>query len=85
MFTVHVMLHVLYEHTQLKKDYRKQYDNLQSIQDQVDYCKRFVDESRNRLISEFESWYRLSFVGEMTEEDHRKYSKDPLVCVCVCM
>ena len=32
------------------------------------YCKQYVDQSRHKLLSEFESWYRLAFLGEVDEQ-----------------
>jgi hypothetical protein len=31
----------------------------------VQYCRQYVDETRQRLLTEFERWYRESFIGDI--------------------
>ena len=52
---------------QLKVQYRDQFDSLQTLQREVQYCQQYVDQSRARLLSEFDTWYRLAFLGEKKE------------------
>ncbi|KFO72630.1 Kinesin-like KIF9, partial [Cuculus canorus] len=45
----------------LKEEYRSAYAELQDLKAEVQYCQRLVDQCRNKLISEFETWYNESF------------------------
>lgn len=54
---------------QLKATYREQYDSLQAVQQEVLYCSQYVEQSREKLLEEFEKWYRASFVGESVEQE----------------
>ncbi|XP_056374702.1 kinesin-like protein KIF9 [Hyla sarda] len=46
----------------LKKQYRADYDELQDVKAEVQYCQKLVDQCRQRLIAEFEVWYNESFI-----------------------
>ncbi|XP_077349676.1 kinesin-like protein KIF9 [Lithobates pipiens] len=46
----------------LKKQYRADYDELQDLKAEVQYCQKLVDQCRQRLVTEFEVWYNESFV-----------------------
>ncbi|KAG9467959.1 hypothetical protein GDO78_013958 [Eleutherodactylus coqui] len=46
----------------LKKQYRVDYDELQNLKAEVQYCQKLVDMCRQRLLKEFEIWYTESFV-----------------------
>lgn len=50
---------------QLKAEYRDKYECLQVMNAECTYCKQYVDQSRHKLLSEFEAWYRLAFLGGM--------------------
>uniref|UniRef100_A0A8C5MIH7 Kinesin-like protein n=1 Tax=Leptobrachium leishanense TaxID=445787 RepID=A0A8C5MIH7_9ANUR len=46
----------------LKKQYRADYDELQDLKAEVQYCQKLVDQCRQRLLTEFEAWYNESFL-----------------------
>ncbi|XP_053324326.1 kinesin-like protein KIF9 [Spea bombifrons] len=46
----------------LKKQYRADYDELQDLRAEVQYCQKLVDRCRQRLFTEFECWYNECFV-----------------------
>ncbi|XP_075070269.1 kinesin-like protein KIF9 isoform X2 [Mixophyes fleayi] len=46
----------------LKKQYRADFDELQNLKAEVQYCQKLVDQCRQRLVAEFEVWYNESFV-----------------------
>uniref|UniRef100_A0A6I8S8W8 Kinesin-like protein n=1 Tax=Xenopus tropicalis TaxID=8364 RepID=A0A6I8S8W8_XENTR len=46
----------------LKKQYRADYEELQDLRAEVQYCQKLVDQCRQRLLTEFEAWYNESFV-----------------------
>ncbi|XP_062297845.1 kinesin-like protein KIF9 [Scomber scombrus] len=47
---------------ELKAHYRQRYMVLRDIKAEVNYCQHLVDQSRLRLLSEFEIWYKKSFL-----------------------
>ena len=49
---------------QLKAEYRSQVDCLQQLRAEAAHCQAFVDQSRQRLVTEFEAWYMTAFLGE---------------------
>ncbi|XP_075276079.1 kinesin-like protein KIF9 isoform X2 [Opisthocomus hoazin] len=46
----------------LKEEYRSGYAELQDLKAEIQYCQHLVDQCWNKLISEFEIWYRESFL-----------------------
>jgi kinesin family protein 6/9 len=51
----------------LKAIYRKSYDELKAIKNEVHYCQKLVDQCRQKLIKEFDSWYETNFLVGSTE------------------
>ena len=49
---------------QLKSNYREKYEQLQVLNAELRYCKQYVDQSREKLLTEFETWYKQAFVGD---------------------
>jgi kinesin family protein 6/9 len=49
-----------------KKDYRTQYEALQKVKSDMDYCARLVDQCRRKLMSEFETWFDHTYGHLMT-------------------
>ncbi|NXS58547.1 KIF9 protein, partial [Brachypteracias leptosomus] len=47
---------------ELKEEYRTGYRELQDLRAEIQYCQQLVDKCRNKLISEFETWYSESFL-----------------------
>ncbi|XP_073643969.1 kinesin-like protein KIF9 isoform X2 [Tursiops truncatus] len=45
----------------LKKQYRTEYQDLQDLRAEIQYCQRLVDQCRHRLLMEFDIWYNESF------------------------
>ncbi|KAI3355381.1 hypothetical protein L3Q82_018225, partial [Scortum barcoo] len=54
---------------ELKALYRQRYEVLRDIKAEVNYCQHLVDQCRVRLLSEFESWYKKSFLVPEEELD----------------
>ena len=72
------MAHVCPVHPlQLKTDYHSQVDHLQQLRAGAAHCQAFVDQSRQRLVAEFEAWYTTSFLGEASP------STDPAPPECI--
>ncbi|CAJ1082581.1 kinesin-like protein KIF9 isoform X2 [Xyrichtys novacula] len=59
---------------ELKALYRQRYEVLRDVKAEVNYCEHLVDQSRVRLLSEFEEWYEKSLslpdeeLDDMTEK-----------------
>jgi len=51
----------------LKRDYRAHYSELQRVRSEVQYCQKLVDQCRQRLISDFDTWYLQSYLGPNVE------------------
>uniref|UniRef100_A0A0F8AI14 Kinesin-like protein n=1 Tax=Larimichthys crocea TaxID=215358 RepID=A0A0F8AI14_LARCR len=54
---------------ELKAVYRQRYEVLRDIKAEVNYCEHLVDQCRVRLLTEFESWYKKSFLVHEQELD----------------
>ncbi|XP_009866243.1 PREDICTED: kinesin-like protein KIF9, partial [Apaloderma vittatum] len=46
----------------LKEEYKSASAEAQELKAEIQYCQRLVDRSRDKLFSEFETWYRESFL-----------------------
>ncbi|XP_075403360.1 kinesin-like protein KIF9 isoform X2 [Tenrec ecaudatus] len=46
----------------LKKQYRSEYQELRDLRAEIQYCQHLVDQSRHRLLTEFDIWYNESFI-----------------------
>ena len=33
------------------------------LQSEVPYCERYTQESRKKLLSEFDTWFKMAFIG----------------------
>ncbi|XP_046327027.1 kinesin-like protein KIF9 isoform X1 [Haliotis rufescens] len=49
---------------ELKQKYKTDYDELKRLKAEVQYCQKLVDQCRQRLIQEFDTWYNESFVSQ---------------------
>ncbi|XP_038611750.1 kinesin-like protein KIF9 [Tachyglossus aculeatus] len=47
---------------EMKAQYRKDFDLLRDLKAEIQYCQRLVDQCRQRLLAEFEIWYKESFL-----------------------
>ncbi|XP_071340945.1 kinesin-like protein KIF9 [Trachinotus anak] len=54
---------------ELKALYRQRYEALRNINAEVNYCQHLVDQCRVRLLSEFETWYKKTFLLPEVELD----------------
>ena len=48
---------------ELKAKYRENYEELQNTKSEILYCEKLVSQCRQRLLTEFDSWYMESFLG----------------------
>lgn len=48
---------------ELKAKYRENYEELQNTKSEILYCEKLVNQCRQRLLTEFDSWYAESFLG----------------------
>ena len=54
---------------QLKAEYLSSRDSYQLVNEEITYCEQFVAKSRQRLLEEFDKWYKESFIRQ---EDKNK-------------
>ena len=54
---------------QLKTDYLSSRDSYQLVNEEITYCEQYVAKSRQRLLEEFDKWYKESFIRQ---EDKNK-------------
>ncbi|XP_068438196.1 kinesin-like protein KIF9 isoform X2 [Clinocottus analis] len=54
---------------ELKDHYRQRYKVLRDVKSEINYCQQLVDQCRVRLLSEFENWYKKSFLVPEDELD----------------
>eukprot|EP01112_Ceratiomyxa_fruticulosa_P010632 TRINITY_DN2820_c0_g1_i1.p1 TRINITY_DN2820_c0_g1~~TRINITY_DN2820_c0_g1_i1.p1 ORF type:complete len:954 (+),score=259.19 TRINITY_DN2820_c0_g1_i1:209-3070(+) len=47
-----------------KRQYREGYEQLRTVQAEIDTVTRMIDQCRQKLISDFEAWYSLTFYTE---------------------
>jgi len=47
----------------LKKVYRENFEELRVIRAEVSHCQKYVDQCRQRLIQEFDTWYEESYLA----------------------
>lgn len=74
---------------QLKMEYRKKHEAMQSLKAEVPYCEQYVNQCRRRMVKEFDSWYKVSFIGgedgEESDggEEEREQKRERMKKVCV--
>lgn len=63
---------------QLKSDYREKYEQLQVLNAELRYCKQYVEQSREKLLTEFDAWYRQSFLDDdgVTDDGPSEYPNE---------
>lgn len=53
----------------LKQHYRNKYESLKGCRVEVEYCTRLVDQCRQKLMQEFETWYDSLYGSQIAECD----------------
>ena len=56
---------------QRKDQYKAKAAQLQVLQSEVPYCERYIQESRKKLLSEFDTWFKMAFIGSSGGEDSK--------------
>lgn len=59
---------------QLKTEYITTHDAYLLVKEEIAYCEQYVTKSRQRLLQEFDKWYKESFIGQ---EDKNKPDEPP--------
>jgi kinesin family protein 6/9 len=54
---------------QLKTEYKKTYDALKPLRADIEYCFKTTDQSRQKLMSEFEQWYESLHGPQLKNND----------------
>ena len=52
---------MLSEVRHLKNEYRDNFESLKKLKSDIEYCTRLVDQCRQKLMSEFETWYEQMY------------------------
>lgn len=52
----------------LKKRYREQFEDLKKVRSDIDYCSKIVEQCREKLMSDFETWFE-SIYGVLVAND----------------
>ncbi|ESO94407.1 hypothetical protein LOTGIDRAFT_227399 [Lottia gigantea] len=47
---------------ELKQTYRSNFEDLKNLKTEVQYCQKLVDQCRQKLLQEFDTWYAESFL-----------------------
>ena len=50
----------------LKKDYRILFKELKELKSSINYTQQAIDNSKQKLVTEFESWYEETFEDPLT-------------------
>jgi len=48
----------------MKQHYRSLYDNLTSVKREIQFCQHKVDQSRYKMMEEFDLWYKQCYLGD---------------------
>ena len=49
---------------QMKQHYRSLFDNLTSLKKEIQFCQNKVDQSRHKMMEEFDFWYKQCYLGD---------------------
>ena len=53
---------------------------MQALRAEIPYCEQYVNQCRQRMLKEFDKWYKMAFVGGEEVEEEANTSegdKDP--------
>lgn len=53
---------------ELKRQYREHFENYKKLKSDIDHCGRLVDQCRQRLMTDFESWFETMY-GNVVVDD----------------
>lgn len=48
----------------MKQQYRSLYDNLTAVKKEIQFCQHKVDQSRHKMMEEFDFWYKQCYLGD---------------------
>ncbi|XP_019850613.1 PREDICTED: kinesin-like protein KIF9 isoform X2 [Amphimedon queenslandica] len=54
----------LKELQEAKREYKSQYAILEGLKLDIPYCDQYTQQSRQKLADEFDTWYKLAFIGD---------------------
>ena len=54
----------------MKQQYRSLYDNLTTIKKEIQFCQHKVDQSRHKMMEEFDFWYKQCYLGDSEQQNN---------------
>ena len=48
----------------MKGEYKTTFNTLELLQSELPFCEQYTQQSRTRLIKEFDVWYKSAFIGD---------------------
>ena len=52
----------------MKQQYRSLYDSLTALKKEIQFCQNKVDQSRQKMMEEFDFWYKQCYLGENEQQ-----------------
>ena len=52
----------------MKQQYRSLYDNLTVVKKEIQFCQHKVDQSRSKMMEEFDFWYKQCYLGDNDQQ-----------------
>ena len=56
---------------QLKAKYKTNQVTIQALRAEIPHCEKHVNDCRQRLLKEFDTWYKEAFIGGEEKEERR--------------
>lgn len=54
----------------MKQQYRSLYDNLTAVKKEIQFCQHKVDQSRHKMMEEFDFWYKQCYLGDSEQQSN---------------
>ncbi len=70
-----------YHQSQLKVQYRKKYQDLLAQQENLKILRQYVEKSRSKLLTEFNEWYKITYVGADERKDGLSSGDQVRICL----
>ena len=69
----------------MKQQYRSLYDNLTAIRKEIQFCQHKVDQSRHKMMEEFDVWYKQCYLGDGEQEQQDNDQAQVVMATTVCI
>ena len=61
---------------QLKVEYRMTKESVQALRAEIPVCEKSVNDCRQRMLKEFDSWYKEAFIGGEDKEEKKEVMEE---------